>query len=145
MVDVDDVGRLLHLRAAFAEPREGGAVEREDVVAQRCSAGLHRLEARQVVEEPRERLGNDRPDPVPHRRQRVGEAQRRAEAVGVGVLVREARDLIGAVDDPADRIDDVLETRPYHGCGDAHSGTSTAASPGGSATRSLRSVLTRTL
>ena len=93
MVDVDDGRRPLDLLAALAEPGERGAVEREDGVAERRSAGLDRLETRQVVEEPRQRLGDDDADLVPMRPQRQGEAERGAEAVGIGVLVREARDL----------------------------------------------------
>ena len=145
VVDVDHRAGALDLGAALAEPPERGAVEGEDGVAERRSAGLDDLEAGQILEHPRQRLGDDHADVAARGAQRQREAEGGAEAVGVGVLVRQARDLGRAVDDPADRVDDVLEARPDGGCGDSHSGTSTTASAGRSPARSLRSVLTLTL
>ena len=145
MVDVDHRAGMLDLGAALAEAPEGGAVEGEDDVAERRAADLDRLESGQVLEQARQRIGDDHANLPAHRAQRDGKAEGAPEAVGVGILVREAGDLIGAVDDGADRFHDVLEGRPGGGCGDGHSGTSTGASAGRSPSRSLRSVLTLTL
>jgi hypothetical protein len=145
VVDVDNRGGTLDLGAALAEPTQGCAVEREDRVAERCPTGFDGLEARQVLEQPGERFGDDHPDFLPEAAQRDGERERRAEAVGVRVLVREACDPVGVRHDPADGVDDVLETWPDSGGCDGHSGTSTTSSAGRSPARPLRSVLTLTL
>ena len=145
VVDVDHRAGSLDFAAALAEPPERGAVEGEDGVAEWRSTGLHRLEAREMLEEPWQRFRDDDTNIAATRAQCQREPERGAEAVGIGVLVRQARDLGRAVDDLADRVHHVLEARPGGGCGDGHSGTSTAASAGRSPARSLRSVLTLTL
>ena len=145
VVDIDHDARVLDLGTALAEPAERGAVEGEHRVAERRSAHLDGLEAGQVLEQPRERFGDHDTNPLSDAAQRDREAERGPEAVGVRVLVRQTGDLIGGLDDGADRVDDVLETWPDSGGCYGHSGTSTTASAGRSPASSLRSVLTRTL
>jgi len=111
MVDVDHRAGMLDLGPALTEAPEGGAVEREDDVTERGTADLDGLESRQVLEQARQRIGDDHANLSAHRAQRDGKAEGAPEAVGVGILVREAGDLIGAVDDGAKTIFRTWEAR----------------------------------
>ncbi len=62
MVDIDDGAGVLNLTAPLAEPPEGGAIEREDGVAERRAADLDGLEAGKVLDQARQRLGHNHTD-----------------------------------------------------------------------------------
>jgi hypothetical protein len=139
VVDVHHCRRPLDQVLPVAEAGRRRAVEGEQRVDIVWGALGNRREAGQVVEQAGHGRRHEHVHVPAHGAHGQRESKGGPQAVSVGILVGQARDDAGAVEDGADVVDDVLEARPGRD-GGGHSAapeTGSASAAGGSRSRSM--------